>query len=168
MGAMDKIEVWSKEVYNDSKKENMFNDEEFIAKLEKNTIYRAKMTFRHVPVLYDEVMESLNIRPDGVLCGRNHRRRRAFFRNLRTVIRSGHTPGSGPGYGRAGSLPKRLEPYSCKKIFLHSNYSEVDRILETAGRPVDGNSVGFGRILVSAEYGGTGICPCTMRRWICG
>ena len=23
------------------------------------------MTFRHVPVLYDEVMESLNIRPDG-------------------------------------------------------------------------------------------------------
>ena len=35
---MDKIEVWSKEVYNDSESENMFNDEEFIAKLEEYDI----------------------------------------------------------------------------------------------------------------------------------
>ena len=38
MGAMDKIEVWSKEVYNDSENENMFDDEEFIAKLEEYDI----------------------------------------------------------------------------------------------------------------------------------
>ena len=38
LGAMDKIEVWSKEVYNDSESENMFNDEEFIAKLEEYDI----------------------------------------------------------------------------------------------------------------------------------
>lgn len=38
LGAMDKIEVWSKEVYNDSENENMFDDEEFIAKLEEYDI----------------------------------------------------------------------------------------------------------------------------------
>jgi MraZ protein len=38
LGAMDKIEVWSKEVYNDSETENMFDDEEFIAKLEEYDI----------------------------------------------------------------------------------------------------------------------------------
>ena len=95
------------------------------------------MTFRHVPVLYDEVMESLNIRPDG------------FYVDGTTG--GGHSSGICERLSEAGTLlavdrdtaaleasQKRLEPYSCKKIFLHSNYSEVDRILETAGRPVDG------------------------------
>ena len=96
------------------------------------------MTFRHVPVLYDEVMESLNIRPDG-------------FYVDGTTGGGGHSSGICERLSEAGTLlavdrdtaaleasQKRLEPYSCKKIFLHSNYSEVDRILETAGRPVDG------------------------------
>lgn len=96
------------------------------------------MTFRHVPVLYDEVMESLNIRPDG-------------FYVDGTTGGGGHSSGICEQLSEAGTLlavdrdtaaleasQKRLEPYSCKKIFLHSNYSEVDRILETAGRPVDG------------------------------
>jgi MraZ protein len=34
LGAMDKIEVWSKEVYNDEEGENMFDNEEFVSKLE--------------------------------------------------------------------------------------------------------------------------------------
>ena len=96
------------------------------------------MIFRHVPVLYDEVMESLNIRPDG-------------FYVDGTTGGGGHSSGICERLSEAGILlavdrdtaaleasQKRLEPYSCKKIFLHSNYSEVDRILETAGRPVDG------------------------------
>lgn len=96
------------------------------------------MTFRHVPVLYDEVMESLNIRPDG-------------FYVDGTTGGGGHSSGICERLSESGTLlavdrdtaaleasQKRLEPYSCKKIFLHSNYSEVDRILETAGRPVDG------------------------------
>lgn len=96
------------------------------------------MTFRHVPVLYDEVMESLNIRPDG-------------FYVDGTTGGGGHSSGICKRLSEAGTLlavdrdtaaleasQKRLEPYSCKKIFLHSNYSEVNRILETAGRPVDG------------------------------
>lgn len=34
LGAMDKIEVWSREVLNDPLEENMFDNDEFVAKLE--------------------------------------------------------------------------------------------------------------------------------------
>lgn len=34
LGVMDKIEIWSREVFNDPLGENMFDNEEFIAKLE--------------------------------------------------------------------------------------------------------------------------------------
>lgn len=96
------------------------------------------MEFRHVPVLYQEVMDSLNIRPDG-------------FYVDGTTGGGGHSSGICQRLSEAGTLlavdrdtaaleasQKRLAEYPCKKIFLHSNYSDVRRIQETTGRPVDG------------------------------
>ena len=96
------------------------------------------MEFRHVPVLYQEVMDSLNIRPDG-------------FYVDGTTGGGGHSSGICQRLSEAGTLlavdrdtaaleasQKRLAEYPCKKIFLHSNYSDVRRIQEATGRPVDG------------------------------
>lgn len=96
------------------------------------------MEFRHVPVLYQEVMDSLNIRPDG-------------FYVDGTTGGGGHSSGICQRLSEAGTLlavdrdtaaleasQKRLAEYPCKKIFLHSNYSDVRRIQEATGRQVDG------------------------------
>ncbi len=96
------------------------------------------MTFRHVPVLYNEVMESLNVRPDGVYVDG-------------TTGGGGHSSGICERLSAEGMLvavdrdtaaleasEKRLREYSCKKIFLHANYSDIDAIMGKAGGPVDG------------------------------
>ncbi len=96
------------------------------------------MTFRHVPVLYNEVMDSLNIRPGGIYVDG-------------TTGGGGHSSGICKRLTAEGTLiavdrdtaaleasEKRLAEYSCKKVFLHANYSDVDVISETAGEPVDG------------------------------
>jgi len=86
------------------------------------------MEFEHVPVLYDEVMQALNIRPDGIYIDG-------------TVGGGGHSSGICEKLSAEGTLiavdrdtaaleaaGKRLEPYECKKIFLHKNYSDVSEI----------------------------------------
>ena len=96
------------------------------------------MAFRHVPVLYQEVMDSLNVRPDG-------------FYIDGTTGGGGHSSGICERLSAEGTLlavdrdtaaleasQSRLAEYPCKKIFLHSNYSDIDAILAAAGRPVDG------------------------------
>jgi 16S rRNA (cytosine1402-N4)-methyltransferase len=92
------------------------------------------MTFEHVPVLYDEVMEALNIREGGTYVDG-------------TVGGGGHSSGICERLGENGTLVavdrdtaaleaarERLEKYSCRKIFIHANYSDVDKIAEAAGK----------------------------------
>ena len=96
------------------------------------------MEFKHVPVLYNEVIESLNIKPDGIYIDG-------------TVGGGGHSSGICERLSEEGPLiavdrdrmaleaaEKRLSQYKCKKIFVHSNYSDISHISLSAGRRVSG------------------------------
>lgn len=94
------------------------------------------MEFEHVPVLYNEVMQALNIRPDGIYIDG-------------TVGGGGHSSGICERLGADGTLiavdrdtaalnaaGKRLEPYECEKVFLHNNYSDYEEICEAVEQVV--------------------------------
>lgn len=96
------------------------------------------MEFKHVPVLYNEVMEALNIRADGIYVDG-------------TVGGGGHSSGICERLSDNGMLvavdrdttalkaaSERLESYSCTKKFIHANYSDVDEIANSAGNKVSG------------------------------
>jgi len=91
------------------------------------------MEFSHVPVLYESVLEGLEIKPDGIYLDG-------------TLGGGGHSEGICKQLGPEGILigvdrdtdalaaaSKRLEPYSCQKFFIHSNYSEVKLVLQELG-----------------------------------
>lgn len=91
------------------------------------------MEFSHVPVLFDAVMEGLNIREghvyaDGTLGG------------------AGHSSGICERLGSDGTLigidrdndalaaaSVRLKPYNCTKHLVHSNYSDIKLVLSELG-----------------------------------
>ncbi|MBQ0040845.1 MAG: 16S rRNA (cytosine(1402)-N(4))-methyltransferase RsmH [Clostridiales bacterium] len=96
------------------------------------------MEFKHVPVLYDEVMEALNVRADGIYVDG-------------TVGGGGHSSGicerlSEQGtliavdrdWAALGAAEERLAEYKCTKKFIHANYSDVDEIANSAGSKVHG------------------------------
>lgn len=96
------------------------------------------MDFEHVPVLFDEVMEALNIRPGGIYVDG-------------TVGGGGHSAGICERLGDSGTLiavdrdcealeaaGKRLAGYGCDKKFVHANYSDTDEISRAAGAKVQG------------------------------
>ncbi|MBQ6315585.1 MAG: 16S rRNA (cytosine(1402)-N(4))-methyltransferase RsmH [Mogibacterium sp.] len=96
------------------------------------------MEFEHVPVLYDEVMETLAVKPDGIYVDG-------------TVGGGGHSSGICERLSEKGTLiavdrdtaaleaaGKRLAEYKCNKKFIHANYSDVEAIAEAAGGKVDG------------------------------
>ena len=88
------------------------------------------MEFSHVPVLYDAVIENLDICEDGIYVDG-------------TLGGGGHSSGICSKLSSKGTLigidrdddaieaaSKRLEEYSCKKIYVHSNYSEIKTVLK--------------------------------------
>ena len=96
------------------------------------------MEFEHVPVLFNEVMEALNIRPDGIYVDG-------------TVGGGGHSSGICQRLTGGGTLiavdrdrealaaaEQRLAEYSCEKRFVHANYSDTKAIAEAAGGKVSG------------------------------
>lgn len=96
------------------------------------------MDFNHVPVLYEEVIEGLNIKPDGIYIDG-------------TVGGAGHSSGICERLSVSGRLiavdrdtaaleasKRRLDRYECKKTFLHANYSDTEKIAEVAQERVDG------------------------------
>jgi len=91
------------------------------------------MEFSHKPVLYDEVMNALNIRPDGVYLDG-------------TLGGGGHSEGICQRLSEKGTLigvdrdkdalsaaGKRLEGYKNNRIFVQSNYADVKLILREEG-----------------------------------
>lgn len=88
-----------------------------------------KADFRHTTVLLEEAIESLQIKPDGMYVDG-------------TLGGGGHSALICENLGENGVLigidrdkealeaaQKRLERYSCEKIFVHDNYSEIKDIL---------------------------------------
>ena len=86
------------------------------------------MEFKHTSVLFDECMEGLNIRPDGVYVDG-------------TLGGGGHSEGICRRLGEQGLLigidrdrdalnaEKRLADYGCRKVFIQSNYSDIKDVL---------------------------------------
>ncbi len=94
------------------------------------------MEFNHVPVLFDECMENLNIRPDGVyvdgtLGGGGH----AFGIGQR-LSEKGLLIGIDRDQDALDAAAARLEPLKCRKILVRSTYAEIKDVLEREG--VDG------------------------------
>lgn len=96
------------------------------------------MEFEHIPVLYNEVMETLDIKPDGIYVDG-------------TVGGGGHSSGICERLSEKGTLiavdrdqdaldaaQKRLAEYKCNKKFIHTNYSDYEAIAEAAGGKVNG------------------------------
>lgn len=96
------------------------------------------MEFKHVPVLYNEVMEALNIRADGIYVDG-------------TVGGAGHSSGICEHLSEDGMLiavdrdqtalsvaEERLSGYPCRKKFIHANYSDVREIASSADAGVSG------------------------------
>ncbi|MCQ2545293.1 MAG: 16S rRNA (cytosine(1402)-N(4))-methyltransferase RsmH [Clostridia bacterium] len=94
------------------------------------------MEFSHVPVLYEECMGNLNIKPDGIYVDG-------------TLGGGGHAFGIGSQLSEKGILigidrdtdalsaaGKRLEPLKCRKILVQSTYAEIKKVLEDNG--IDG------------------------------
>lgn len=94
------------------------------------------MDFKHVPVLYEECISNLNIRPDGVYVDG-------------TLGGGGHSFGIGSHLSEDGLLigidrdtdaleaaGKRLEPLKCRKELVHSTYADVREVLDELG--IDG------------------------------
>ena len=95
------------------------------------------MTFEHVPVLFNEVIDSLNIKADGTYMDG-------------TVGGAGHSSGICERHDEEGHLiavdrdnvalktaTSRLEKFKCAKTFIHANYSDVEKIKAEVGT-VDG------------------------------
>jgi len=89
--------------------------------------------FYHVPVLYEECMNNLNIKPDGIYVDG-------------TLGGGGHAYGIGQRLSEKGLLigidrdqdaldaaAKRLAPLQCRKILVRSTYAEIKNVLEQEG-----------------------------------
>ena len=91
------------------------------------------MEFKHVSVLYDECMEGLKIKPNGIYVDG-------------TLGGGGHSSGICSLLSEEGTLigidrdkdalnaaSKRLEKFNCNKKFVQDNYSNIEYVLEELG-----------------------------------
>lgn len=103
------------------------------------------MEFKHTSVLFDECMEGLNIKEDGIYVDG-------------TLGGGGHSSGICQRLSEAGTLigidrdddaleaaSARLASFSCNKIYAKSNYADVKEVLADAGIPkIDGALLDLG------------------------
>lgn len=103
------------------------------------------MEFKHTSVLFEECMEGLKIKPDGIYVDG-------------TLGGGGHSSGICERLGEEGLLigidrdrdaldaaSARLEKYPCRKIFVQSNYSDIKDVLDDLGiEEIDGALLDLG------------------------
>lgn len=103
------------------------------------------MEFSHVPVLYDSVMEGLNIRQgciyaDGTLGGGGH-----SSGICERLNGNGTLIGIDRDTDALKAAEERLKPYNCTKRFVHSNYSDIKLVLSELGiKALDGALLDLG------------------------
>ncbi|MCH4007266.1 MAG: 16S rRNA (cytosine(1402)-N(4))-methyltransferase RsmH [Eubacterium sp.] len=93
------------------------------------------MEFHHVPVMLRECMENLNIDPsgvyaDGTLGGAGHSRE-----ICRRLDEDGMLIGIDRDRDALQAAEGRLKEFSCRKIFVQSNYSDIKDILRNRNLP---------------------------------
>ena len=97
------------------------------------------MEFQHKSVLLQECIDALNIRPDGIyldgtLGGAGHSSQIA-----RRLTEGGRLIGVDRDRTALAAAKERLSPYADRVTLVHSNFAEIDAILDSLGIPaVDG------------------------------
>lgn len=97
------------------------------------------MEFQHKSVLLQECIDALNIRPDGIyldgtLGGAGHSSQIA-----RRLTEGGRLIGVDRDRTALAAAKERLAPYADSVTLVHSNFAEIDAILDSLGIPaVDG------------------------------
>lgn len=97
------------------------------------------MEFQHKSVLLQECINALNIRPDGIyldgtLGGAGHSSQIA-----RRLTEGGRLIGVDRDRTALAAAKERLAPYADRVTLVHSNFAEIDAILDSLGIPaVDG------------------------------
>ncbi len=91
---------------------------------------RQKMEFKHISVLLDETIESLNIKPngiyvDGTLGGGGH-----SLEICKRLGEDGRLIGIDQDMDAIAAATKRLDRYRDKVTIVHSNYQDIDSILK--------------------------------------
>ena len=87
------------------------------------------MDFKHTSVLFEECMEGLAIRPDGIyvdgtLGGGGH-----SYHICEKLSENGILIGIDRDQDALDAASKRLEGFKCQKIFVQSNYSDIKNVL---------------------------------------
>ena len=91
---------------------------------------RQKMEFKHISVLLEETIESLNIKPngiyvDGTLGGGGH-----SLEICKRLGEDGRLIGIDQDLDAIAAATKRLDCYKDKVTIVHSNYQDIDSILK--------------------------------------
>lgn len=103
------------------------------------------MEFSHVPVLLEECIDGLNIKPDGIyvdgtLGGAGH-----SSEICKRLSPNGMLIGIDRDEEALRVSSKRLEGFDCKKAFVHGNYSDIKNILRELGiEEIDGALLDLG------------------------
>lgn len=96
------------------------------------------MEFGHVPVLFDEVMEALAVKPDGTYVDGTTGGGGHSSGICARLSAKGHLVAVDRDTEALAAAEKRLEPYGCRKTFVHANYSDIAAIEAAAGGKVQG------------------------------
>ena len=96
------------------------------------------MEFGHVPVLFDEVMEALAVKPDGTYVDGTTGGGGHSSGICERLSAKGHLVAVDRDTEALAAAEKRLEPYGCRKTFVHANYSDTAAIKAAAGGKVQG------------------------------
>jgi 16S rRNA (cytosine1402-N4)-methyltransferase len=103
------------------------------------------MEFRHTPVLLDQCIENLNIRPDGIyvdgtLGGGGH-----SFHICERLSEQGMLIGIDRDRDALEAAEKRLREFSCRMYFVQSNYADIRTVLAEKGiEKIDGALLDIG------------------------
>ena len=96
------------------------------------------MEFTHKPVLLDECIESLNIRPDGIYVD-GTLGRAGHSREIASRLTTGRLVCLDRDMAAIEAAQERLKPWMDRVTLVHTNFSEVGSVLKELGIPgVDG------------------------------
>ena len=99
----------------------------------------ADVAFGHRPVLLDECMEGLAIRPGGIYLDGTLGRAGHSWEIVRRLIAGGRLIGLDRDETALEAARQRLAPYADRVTLVHSNFSRVAEVLDELGIPaVDG------------------------------